>query len=83
MIGYALDSEIDAPFTATSIETGGLDETRRDDSERGAALPITDDQNCWVSPLGFGRLARLNSLLFLLRTYVRVSHGEKVNSSSS
>jgi hypothetical protein len=54
MIGYALDSEIDAPFTATSIETGGLDETRRDDSERGAALPITDDQNCWVSPLGFG-----------------------------
>jgi hypothetical protein len=32
---------------------------------------------------GFGRLARLNSLLFLLRTDVRVSHGEKVNSSSS
>lgn len=31
----------------------------------------------------FGRLARLNSPLFLLRTDVRVSHGEKVNSSSS
>jgi len=48
-----------------------------DAGENSASAPVV------VAATGWGDLARLNSLLFLLRTDVRVSHGEKVNSSSS
>ena len=76
--------KFDAPFTAPSIETGGLDETRRAAMVQHEAPYLSLTIRIAGSGVyGVGGLARLNSLLFLLRTDVRVSHGEKVNSSSS